>query len=201
MIDTLPFGSRRFVIFLHDVPRDGSFSLNDLPGSGGRADVAARCVTSALLVSNAIRKDATVAFILDAGAEISLAVIILGASVRYLNPDERSTASLLRNALLRSVRATEGFSSPGIYFANGPASELLNMISASTALYYLKEDGMPVQSLKVPFTAFLGDHRDLTADEEKLLDPAETKRISVSGRSLHSDQCIVILNRMAESAD
>ena len=199
MNDALPLGSKRFVIFLHDVPRDGSFSLNDLPGSGGRADVAARCLTSALLASNMIRKDATVAFILNAEAETSLEIIIFGSTVRYLNPDERSTASLLRNALLRSVKTTEGFSSPGIYFINAPAAVLLKSISASTTPYYLREDGQPVQSLSIPFTSFLGDHRDLTLGEEKLLESVDPKRISISKRSLHSDQCIVILNWIAEN--
>ena len=32
-------GSRHYVVISHTVPADGDFSLNDLPGSGGRIDV------------------------------------------------------------------------------------------------------------------------------------------------------------------
>ncbi|MBX8631392.1 MAG: tRNA (pseudouridine(54)-N(1))-methyltransferase TrmY [Thermoplasmata archaeon] len=194
MNDVLPFGLRRFVVFLHAVPTDGSFSLNDLPGSGGRVDVAARCVGAALLVSNGIRKDASVTFIFEGRAERALSVSVFGQTVRYLNPDERTTAALIKNALQKARKTESGFSSPGIYFRRDRTRSILEGVSENTKRYYLKEDGQRIGAIRQPATFFLGDNKDLDESEEMMMDDLGSERVSISGRSIHSDQCIVISN-------
>ncbi len=46
-----------FAIIGHLARTDGGFSLNDLPGSGGRMDVLCRCVNASLFLSHDLRRD------------------------------------------------------------------------------------------------------------------------------------------------
>ena len=46
-----------FAVVGHRARTDGGFSLNDLPGSGGRMDVLCRCVNAALFLSHDLRRD------------------------------------------------------------------------------------------------------------------------------------------------
>ena len=48
---------RKFAIVGHRAQSSGKLNLNDLPGSGGRIDVLARAVNSALFRSHGIRDD------------------------------------------------------------------------------------------------------------------------------------------------
>ena len=86
---------RQFVVCGHDAPTTPEFPLDDLPSAAGRLDVLCRCVNSALFLSHGIRDEARVHLVL----RDELTVSFDGGSVRRLNPDERSTAATIRNAL------------------------------------------------------------------------------------------------------
>jgi len=86
---------RRFLILGHSAPIDPGFHLNDLPGGAGRLDVLCRAVGASLLVSHGIRSDVEILLLLRNEVRIR----IDGARVKRLNPDERSTAALIRRAL------------------------------------------------------------------------------------------------------
>ena len=92
---------RQFVCLGHDVPLDGDFSLDDLAGGAGRLDAICRSVTAALLRSHGIREDVRVHLVL--GDELTIQID--GATVRRLNPDERSTAARIRDALAHREEA------------------------------------------------------------------------------------------------
>ena len=62
---------RWFAIIGHRAPSSGSLNLNDLAGSGGRMDVLARAVNSALFISHGIREDSHVLLHLM-GGDLSL---------------------------------------------------------------------------------------------------------------------------------
>src|SRR5579862_5532022 len=93
---------RRFLILAHRVPTGGAFTLNDLAGGGGRVDEIARAVSTAFTVSNDLRRDTelTVLFV-QPGLPGPRRIRLVGSRLRFLNPDERSTAALLKNALVR----------------------------------------------------------------------------------------------------
>ncbi|MBX8636564.1 MAG: tRNA (pseudouridine(54)-N(1))-methyltransferase TrmY [Thermoplasmata archaeon] len=186
-------GSRHYVVISHTVPADGDFSLNDLPGSGGRIDVIARCISSALLISNGIRRDASITICLSSG-DRPVSVSVFGSSVRYLNPDERSTAALIRNALVKASRLEEGISSPGVYFSHQSLEEVMHHISGGCNTYYLSELGEPVVTFKAPSFMVLGDQKGVTAEEDALLARSQALKVSLSRLSLQSDQCITISN-------
>lgn len=117
---------RRFLILAHRVPTDGQFTLNDLAGGAGRMDEVARAVSTAFTLSNDLRRDTelTVLFVADPPPK-ARRIVLTGARLRFLNPDERSTAALLKNALVRSVDFPRPFeSSPGLTVApTDPAAD------------------------------------------------------------------------------
>ena len=106
---------RYFVITGHKAVSTGDFKLDDIAGGAGRMDILCRCVNSAFFLSHNLRKDVEIYLVLEGGDDAPKTVIFKGEDLRYLNPDERSTASLIRNALLKPVSEGEEVkSSPGV---------------------------------------------------------------------------------------
>ncbi|MHC1624789.1 MAG: hypothetical protein ACXQS2_02175, partial [Methermicoccaceae archaeon] len=89
------------IVFIGNIMRSsGDFSLNDLPGAG-RMDIACRCVNSAFFLSHDLRRNVNIYLHLMGGPAPQRTVMMRGNSIRYLNPDERSAASLISKALKR----------------------------------------------------------------------------------------------------
>lgn len=89
---------RNIFVLSHNVSQnvaDGFFDVNNL--LTGRVDVLARCVNSALWVSNGIRRDTSVFLMLFPH---NITIEIQGEHIRGLNPDERTTALYLQKTLL-----------------------------------------------------------------------------------------------------
>ena len=80
---------RRFAIIANRAPSSGNLNLNDLPGSGGRMDVIARAINSALFLSHGIRDDTQIIVHLM-GTGIPRRVFLDGGDLRGVRPDERS---------------------------------------------------------------------------------------------------------------
>src|SRR5660398_300591 len=55
---------RQFIIVGHKAATSGDFTLEDMPGSAGRIDILARCVTAAFVTSFDIRRDTQVCLVL-----------------------------------------------------------------------------------------------------------------------------------------
>ena len=88
---------RNIVVLCNNVSQDvadGIFDVNNLPK--GRIDVLARCVTSALWVSNRIRTDTTLFLMLSPH---NISIELQGSCVRSLTPDERTVALYLQRTL------------------------------------------------------------------------------------------------------
>ncbi|HWH07770.1 MAG TPA: tRNA (pseudouridine(54)-N(1))-methyltransferase TrmY, partial [Candidatus Thermoplasmatota archaeon] len=90
---------RRFVVVGHKAASAPGFSLKDLAGTGGRIDVLARCVPAALLVSHGLRPGVELVTLHLGPPSAPKAVRWRSASMKHLNPDERSTATLFEKAL------------------------------------------------------------------------------------------------------
>ena len=80
---------------------DGYFDVNTL--LAGRIDVLARCISSALWISNGIRKDTNIYLMLFPH---NITIEVRGSDVIELNPDERTTALFLQRALLATTGRT-----------------------------------------------------------------------------------------------
>ncbi len=182
---------RAFIVLGHTAPVTPDFSLNDLPGSAGRLDILCRCVTAAFCLSHGIRRDVTVYLVL----RNQIVLRLEGASLRHLNPDERSTAALIQKALRAFTErpGAEIESTPGIFVAAGGLPGVLERVrEGGLPVYWLHERGSPIRQAELrPDAAFvLSDHLEFSPEEIAIL--AAFPKLSLGPLSLHADHCIVL---------
>jgi len=195
---------RIFVVVGHKATTQPSFSLEDIPGTSGRLDILCRSVTAAFVLSHGIRKDVLVYLVL-LGGETPKTIRLVGETLRHLNPDERTTAALLKKALAVEATPEWAMSTSGIFVRTGDLAELLEDLNQRIVrLVYLREDGRDFRCLKdEPLereTAFvLGDHTGMTGDEESLLISAGAEVVALGPTSLHADHCIVVTNWLLDT--
>src|SRR3954466_6183341 len=151
---------RSFVIVGQKALASPEFSLLDLPSSSGRLDVLVRCLRAALLFSHGLRRDTVVYLVLLGGPRAPRALRVDGATARFLRPDERSLAVLVKKALAAESEGT-GFAEvrPGIAVANGGLDAVLADVGPRRC--YVLEEGAPdVREAALPSDAvfFVGDH-------------------------------------------
>jgi tRNA (pseudouridine54-N1)-methyltransferase len=186
---------RRFLFLAHRVPVRGEFTLNDLAGGAGRMDEVARAVSTAFTLSNDLRRDTEVSVLFVAEPPPAARRIHLtGARLRYLNPDERSTAALLKNALVRSADHPAEFeSSPGLRVgAVDPPVELARFLGQPGAVW-LTETGAPIEGWAGPtdeVAAVVSDPDEPTEAERTALVASGVPRLSVGPRSLRTSQVV-----------
>lgn len=190
---------RRFLLLSHRVPVHGEFTLNDLAGGGGRIDEIARAVSTAFTLSNDLRRDTELTIVFPAASAAEARRIhLVGSRLRHLNPDERSTAALLKNALVRSIAFPQDFeSSPGLIVAAAdPVEELRRFLRLPNVLW-LTEGGAPLRGWAgdtAAFSAVLCDPYDPSETERGMLTSSGASPISVGPRSLRSSQVIDIVH-------
>jgi tRNA (pseudouridine54-N1)-methyltransferase len=194
---------RRFLLLAHRVPPSGSFTLNDLAGGAGRMDEVARTVSTAFTLSNDLRRDTELTILFEAEPPPAARKIeLVGARLRYLNPDERSTAALLKNALVRSTHfPRELESSPGLRVsATDPESELRAFLARADAVW-LTESGSPLRDHRFSggdFAAVLSDPYEPTEAEAAVLVGSGVPRRSVGPRSLRSSQVVDLVHNVLD---
>ncbi len=187
---------RDIVIIGHKAMTSGDFPLNDLPGSAGRMDILCRCVSSALFLSFGMRRDVNVHLLLLGEPDPGKIVRFDGMTLRYLNPDERSSGSLIQKALKKEASEYEVRSTPGVWVRRGDLKTLLEQFKGRTLLY-LREDGADIREVAREITDpvfILGDHTGVTEEEEEEILGAGAKIISVGPISLHSNHCITLIH-------
>lgn len=188
-----------FVVLGRKCNTDGNFSLNDLPGSTGRLDILLRCVTAAFFLSGDIRRDVQVHLVLQGEPDPPKTVRFSGSELRYLNPDERSTAALVRTALMQDVAEGEEVNStPGVYVSRKGLPQILEEMKEKT-IVYLMEDGEKIREteLENDIVVILGGQVDPSEEEEKMIMEMRPKRISLGPNKMHASHCItVVLNEL-----
>ncbi|WP_255170500.1 tRNA (pseudouridine(54)-N(1))-methyltransferase TrmY [Natrononativus amylolyticus] len=191
---------RQFVLLAHDVPVDADFSLDDLAGGAGRLDALCRSITAAFVRSHDIREDVRVHLVV----RDSFAITFDGRELRRLNPDERSTAALVRNALEareEAIGSLPAEPSPGVEVYRRGFEATLEAVSGAVVL--LHEDGDAVvdtdlASLSEPVFV-LSDHRDFTAEEAALLESAAELRVRLGPDPLHADHAVTIAHHYLDT--
>lgn len=186
---------KRFIVVGHKAATSGDFKLDDMAGGAGRLDILLRCINSALFLSHGIRRDTEIYLVLQGEPNPPRTIRVNGSEVRYLNPDERSTGALVRNALLKKLDGEEIRSSPGIYVSRRSFVQVLDDLAPVSRLVYLKEDGKDVreQALDGDLTFVLSDHQDLTESEEAELIAREPLTVTLGPLSYHADHCITVM--------
>lgn len=191
---------RQFIILGHDAPTTADFSLDDIAGGAGRLDVLCRCVNSAFFLSHAIRTGVRCRLVLDDAFTLRFE----GRELHRLNPDERSTAALVRNALEERDNAIghmEAEPSPGVYLSRlGTETTLANAAEEGTVIV-LHEEGQPIADVDVPTNPVfvLSDHNDFTDAETELLDDLATERVRLGPERLHADHAIIVVQNYLDT--
>lgn len=188
----------RFVVVGHRAATAPTFKLDDLPGTGGRLDILARCVGAALLVSHGTRPGCALTLVLLGPPTPPRAVRFTADRARHLNPDERSTASLVARALGTPLTAhVWQEATPGVQVAKRDLARVLDEeLQGGRPLIVLDEQGADARAADLPADGVyvLGDHEGLTADERALLAARGARAVSVGPTSLQADQAIVVLH-------
>ncbi len=178
-----------FAVIGHIARTDGAFSLNDLPGTGGRMDVLCRCVNSSLFLSHDLRRD-TVCYLVLCGEPAGPKTIrFSGTAVRSLSPDERSAAALIKKALELPVGSEFREAASGVSVRKGGLARLIE----EQAFAVLDEKGGDIRSNEtLPDAFILSDHLNFTDDEESLI--RNCPRYSVGPACLHADHTITVVH-------
>jgi tRNA (pseudouridine54-N1)-methyltransferase len=191
---------RQFIVLGHDAPTTPEFSLDDLAGGAGRLDVLCRCVNSAFFLSHAIREDVEVHLVL----RDEVTVRFEGSDLRRLNPDERSTAALIRGALEEKGEAighVEAESSPGVHVSKRGFEPVLEAAARDGTVVQLHEDGDPVVDVEPPANPVfvLSDHHDFESEEADLLAEAADRRVRLGPELLHADHAITVAHNYLDT--
>ncbi len=187
----------RFVILGHRAHTTADFKLEDICGGAGRLDILTRCVNSAFFLSHDLRKDVELYLLMLGGEDAPKVIRFSGEELRYLNPDERSTASLIRNALIKKLEEDREIrSSPGIFVSRNDLKGLMEDLSKDSNFIYLREGGTDVREYEFPENPcfILGDDRDPTEEEEEILGNYHFDKISLGPVSLHANHCMVVVH-------
>ena len=179
---------RNFVIIGHRAHTEADWKLDDLCGGAGRLDVLVRCVTASLWKSHGIRRNTDVWLLLKGPPNAPITVHFSGQKIRYLNPDERSTAALIRNGLIKYKNNNKAMeTSPGITMERIDLSDILERLPNPILL---NENG--TDELCSAKTFILGDDKDPTDDEMKTLQ--NLPQACLGKESLLSSACITLIH-------
>ena len=178
-----------FAIVGHLARTDGGFSINDLPGSGGRMDVLCRCVNTALFLSHDLRRDTECCLILCGEPSGPKTVKFSGALVRSLSPDERSAAALIKKVIDTPCGSEFREAAQGVFIRKGGLERLL----ADHSFAVLDEKGTDIRKAGgLPDAFLLSDHLNFTEDEERMVQ--DCPRYSVGPKCLHADHTITLVH-------
>ncbi len=188
---------RRFVIIGQTASASGDFSLDDLPGSSGRLDVLLRTLRAAFLVSHGLRRDVQVYFVLRGGLGSPRVLRVDGRTVKFLRPDERSLATLVKKTLAAASGVGDCFAElrPGLAVRNGDLADVL--AEAEAPCFLLDEAGRDLRQQSLAEDDawfFLGDHLGFDVVSLALLERHGCQRISVGPVSLHTDDVVTLLS-------
>lgn len=186
---------RRFIVIGHNAITSGDFSLNDLSGATGRLDVLLRCINSALFLSNDLRRDTEINLVLLGPPNPPKTITLMGSDLKRLNPDERSTAAVIKEVLKKPIFGKYVKSGPGIYVSRLNFRDIIAGIKDSEIIA-LKEDGTDIRKILFapPVTFVLSDNQDFSSDEIKILKDAGAHFVSIGPKSLLASHCITIVH-------
>lgn len=195
---------RRFVVIGQRASASPDFSLLDLPSTSGRLDVLLRCLRAALLVSHGLRRDTVVYLVLLGGPRAPISLRLEGATARFVRPDERSLAMLVRSALATPLSGP-GFVPIrlGLAIASGGLEAVLADLGPAT--HYILQEGAPdLRGVSLDAASpvfFVGDHLGFDEATRACLASSGGMAIGIGPVSVHADDAIVIVSNELDRRD
>jgi len=191
---------REFVLIATEGITSPHFQLNDLPGHAGRMDLVARCVNSALWLSDTLRRDTKIHVLLEGRPNPPMMVSFDGKKLRGVSPDERNIAAWIRKALEWWLSAEEN---PGKWFdvqsgikvGKIGLKEFLEGVDGD--LFILDKRGKDIRKKRgFPGRSifFIGDHRGIPQKYKRLIRRYGAETISVGPKVYLSSHVISYVN-------
>jgi tRNA (pseudouridine54-N1)-methyltransferase len=189
---------REFIIYTHGVT--GPFRLDDLPGAG-RMDLIARCISNAIFISDAIRRDVKVYIVLNGPPNPPKTVIFDAAKIKRTSPDERNIASHIRIALEKLGDKREVESEPGITIKKLGFKELVEEKIRKQQVIYMHPKGKNIRNFEFQpkFAAIIGNHKGLPREVEEYLKRMGVETVSVGKIEYFASQVITIIHYELDS--
>jgi len=189
---------RTFVLLARKARTDSSFNLDDLPSSGGRMDVVARCISSALFISHAMRKDVCFYAVLCGPPNSPVTVKIISSELQGVRPDERSIGGQLKLALA-SVSKEWKQVQPGMYVAAKSFQEIIRELK-DRSIYVLHEKGEQLQDVELEANPVfvVGDQVGLASNDEAFVMRYAKKRLSLGSTPYLASSVISTLHWVAD---
>jgi tRNA (pseudouridine54-N1)-methyltransferase len=191
---------RRFVVIGQKARSSDEFLLDDLPGTSGRLDVLVRCIRAAMLFSHGLRRDVVLYLVLGGGPGAPRALRVSAETARFLRPDERSLAILVKKVLASSADANaSGFVEvkPGVALASGGLSDVFADLGP-VPKYVLEENAPDIRApgakLRSDAAFFLGDHLGFQDEVRAQISAAGANAVSVGPLSLHTEDVITLVS-------
>jgi len=186
---------RTFILFMRKARTDNKFNIEDMPGSGGRIDLAARCVNSALWISHNMRDDSEIYCILN-GPSNPPVTIRFGREIKRVSPDERSIGIWIKKALSEDFGKEWHIMNNGIMVARKSFQDVIKEMK-DRPIYVLHEKGKKVSKFKKDSVIVLGDHLGIPSKDEKFA-LRNGEKISLGKTSYLASSCISIVNWMID---
>ncbi len=185
---------REFVVYSAKGSTSPDFTTKDLPGSGGRMDLIARCVISALWLSKDIRKESKITFSLNGPTEGPVAMEFSGRNLQRVTPDERNIALWIKKSLGR-MDAREEWRKvhEGIRVSKKTFEDIIRS-KQSKDLYILKENGCDIRNMEIDDKPVfvLGDHIGLPEEKNGFVQSLGGSKISLGPESYFTTHSITI---------
>ena len=189
------FFMRTFILYSH-ARTDASWNIEDMPSSGGRMDLVARCVSASLWLSYTIRRDTEFIVILNGAPAPPIAIKFSGEKLKNVSPDERSVGLWLKKVLAEKIFKEWREIYPGIFAAQKSFQEIIKEYK-NKKVFILHEKGEPVQEQKFSnednLVFVLGDNVGIPAKDEKFA-LRHGEKISLGKTSYVASACINVVN-------
>ncbi len=186
---------RTFVLWSRAITSP-SFNLKDLPSSGKRLDLVARCIISALWLSHKLREDTRIYVVLN-GAPEPPKTLLFTPEIKRVSPDERSIALWIKKALEKHKgrRDKEWVElSNGIRISGKSFQDVIKELKEEGCCFYLlHERGKDIEDaeLKENPVFVLGDHKGIPKNDEAFV-LRYGERISLGRLSYLASSCISV---------
>lgn len=191
---------RDFLMFSNRGATFSDFTLKDLPGSGGRMDLNARCVISALWYSHGVREDTRFYISLNGKPGRPILICFDGARIERISPDERNIALWIKKSIKRLEKdknETEGWfeTNNGILLKYGDFQDLVSSF-ADRHLYLLDESGKELRDAEIKSDPvfIVGDNKGLPAKQLQFLEEKKPEKIKLGPLSYFSTQSITLVH-------
>jgi len=187
---------RTFVLFARKARTDGSFNIEDMPSSGGRMDLVARCVSSALWLSHGMRDDSRIYCVLNGPPNPPVTVLFEAAKLRKVNPDERSLGIWIQKVLSEEITGEWNEIKPGMSVSRKSFQDVIREL-AELPIYVLHEKGERVEKFEEDAVFVLGDHVGLPENDESFA-LRYGKKISLGSTSYLASSCISVIHWLSD---